>query len=304
MTAEAGLETLAAIELSLCAALRAVREDLEQREQRLGDIDGKWRAWMSKIAECERIAWMKMQRTRVQLEEECRQHRAECRRVKRQRRELEVFLAGLTSEMGTVTAWNLDRVKLEVGGVAFEASEATLRRSPWLARELSDALIACEQPCAPQSRRRNTTLRVERDGGHFRAVLNYLRVGTRCLHSLESLPKAARAGLLKEAIFFELPDFAGALAEPPVGSDVHVTLPSNDLAARSIDATLLHDVCCSWHAPGRCFHARCRRDGMATTVGVVSAYMHDMVESKWMVECHGQVFQVPRKQIAWATSSK
>ncbi|CAK0887555.1 unnamed protein product [Prorocentrum cordatum] len=287
------LGELEAVEAGLRASLAAVRRDLEAREWRLEGLarSGAPVARLGEVAAREARAHEEASRTSAapasRREARARSVEADAASVAEEEDALAASLEEVEAEMWKLVDAGRERVVVVVQDTLFEASAASLRRSPRLARELSAAAAAAAPPAAA-----GPVLHLRRDAASFGAVLEYLRHGRASGHIFEGLPRAQRAQLLEEAAFFELDDLAGALAEPPVGASVVVRLQSARLAQRGIDAILLHEACGSWHAPGACVEPACRAGGAAACRGEVRGYAHG-AEPLWTVECHGFLFGVP-----------
>jgi len=266
------------------------RNRFQKGEQQIADACGGWRQLMSAMATAEVASHESLVARRERLEREVHRRRSALAGLERCQGGLDRLRDEIAAEMWELVACASNVVELEVGGQCFTASARVLRRSPWFARQL-DALRHGTRGA------RDAPICVDRSGAIFRILLNLLRMGPSYLPVVELVVGPHRRALLEDAIFFELPAIAGVLAEPPVGAVVSVSLPSASLSKRCEDVILQHDLCGTWHAPGRCLQLRCRRRGVAVASGVVRLYKHDASKPTWEVECYGHSFSVHKEQL-------
>eukprot|EP00928_Gymnodinium_smaydae_P090839 TRINITY_DN74553_c0_g1_i1.p1 TRINITY_DN74553_c0_g1~~TRINITY_DN74553_c0_g1_i1.p1 ORF type:complete len:362 (-),score=92.48 TRINITY_DN74553_c0_g1_i1:34-1119(-) len=324
------VETLQALEAAgagVAASLAALRRSLEQRERNVSDASGAEGALLRQMAEDEADAGELMQRRHAWLATEERRQLSLRAALDERRAEAASQAASIEEDIWEVSSWSTsqERILLEASGERFETTGSTLRRSPWFARLLDElkstsrSADACAQAAATDARARKRLrkdapifLCLERDDRYFRVILSYLRLGAddaaaaailgESTAGNEEIQEEDREALLSEAIFFELYDLAGKLLRPPVGAEVQVRLLSKaELEAAGVEALLPHEVCGTWHAPGRCLHLGCRRGGTALVRGIVVAATFAGESSKaprWTVECHGQTFaDLPRDRL-------
>jgi len=269
------MRALECVEAQLTSARAAVQE--MQRE-----LTKRTREAQEQEAELER----KRARLRAEAEQEVAALRGE---LERERRCLDERLA----QMPQLAQRMKGRVKLNIGGMRFETSADTLRKSEWFA-----AMMSGKFDIQPDE---GGYLFVDRDGTHFNVILNYLRMGTRALRGLE-LSEGQRLQLLEETQYYQLNGLAGALVQPPVASNVTVEVATVDLVEQRVCCELPHACGCS-HAPGRCVHpsagARecCDEYGMVVAACVVQDYVHDADDPRWTVDYQGHHFYVPRGRL-------
>ena len=97
------------------------------------------------------------------------------------------------------------RVKLDVGGHTFTTSVSTLTRDP------NSMLAAMFSGRHEVKHEKDGTVFIDRDGTHFRYILNYLRDGA----TEGSLPEEQQAlkELLNEAVYFQITALVAAIEE-------------------------------------------------------------------------------------------
>lgn len=205
----------------------------------------------------------------------------------------------LTSQIGLTGS-----VHLNIGGVHFEGNAESLRAgSPFFSLLLSGRLVlACDE---------GGGIFVDRDGMHFRAVLDFLELGVASVRKhLAVMNRRQRRELAEEGAFYRLPELLGAVAEPAMGSTVAVRLEVKDLVSKGVQSPLLHHACGFCHAPGLCREqpVGCSLLGTATATCIVVEYRHSAVKEsfdelsgtgddgcdapRWGVEVESQVFTV------------
>jgi len=154
------------------------------------------------------------------------------------------------------------------------------------------------------------SLFIDRDGTHFRTILNYLRMGLAASRGLELSP-AQKQQLLEEAEFYQLHELSGMLACPAVRSRAKVYLPSVDVHSVSGSTRLKH-LCGFVHEPGKCDcllctrrrDCPCNRQGSAMVTTAVKGYRHNAGEPIWEVEAFGHVFEVSSSQLVLPCEQK
>lgn len=123
-----------------------------------------------------------------------------------------------------------DIVCLNVGGQLFATSAQTLKRDP---DSMLGRMFCSHMGLTTDA---NGNIFIDRDGTHFRHILNYLRSG-----SVPQLPPSVRKELLQEADFYQLRGLAQALHSgtpggPDISSDDGGLFNPANLCAATVDA--------------------------------------------------------------------
>jgi hypothetical protein len=100
---------------------------------------------------------------------------------------------------------NANKILLNIGGKLFDTTRATLENSKYF-RELLD-------PKSSPHFESNGRIFIDRDGKHFRHILNYLRDG-----SVPALNPPDQAQLIIEAGVYQLPELVSALKAKLTGT--------------------------------------------------------------------------------------
>jgi len=279
-------EALAALGDALSTSMQVVCAGLRQCEATVGKAEGQWKDALDGVARWEDTTRAQMQGRHEELEAASNQRRAAWKELQRKRCKLETRWNGIEQDMWEVIELGSDRVPLDVGGQRFEASAWTLRK--WFAERLDGTSMGRRLPIS-----------LDRNAETFKWILSYLRAKhTDWRESISHMADGQRKSLLDEAHFFGLTQLAGILVNPAVGSHVKLSIPSSRLEAAEVESVLAHDLCGSWHVPGRCFNLECRQSGAAFTTATVVSYDHcTSCGPKWTVRCHGHCFQVEQQQL-------
>ena len=171
-----------------------------------------------------------------------------------------------------------ERVKLDVGGVAFVTTRSTLLRIP---QTFFARLVSWE----PNANHAAASHFIDRDGTHFRYVLNYLRDGQVDLPPNDT---ALHSELAREAEFYQLPELkAQALAalaracgqsggisaeacehEHPASGDSKPPLPCTKVLQVLPSMGAMTAYALSWEANQRTV-AQCQAEAQRETNGMV-----------------------------------
>ena len=166
-------------------------------------------------------------------------------------------IQGILDKLKSMTD-SLTRVKLNVGGHHFTTSLQTLTKDP---TSRLAAMFSGEQA-------ENGTLFLDRDGKHFRFILNYLRNGELVLPDDAKFVKEleTEAQFYKiEGILIRLSLFSEILTNEEHISVLLSWLPVRDTGMRRRHLRLLYRASRDGFAAG-CFHSRCDNNGPTVTI--------------------------------------
>ncbi|XP_065914492.1 uncharacterized protein [Dysidea avara] len=124
------------------------------------------------------------------------------------------------------------RIVLDVGGTRFSTSNSTLTKYP---ESMLGVMFSGRHDLEPM-KCSDGSFFIDRDGTHFRHILNYLRDGEEVMESLPQSPETVRE-LLREAKYYQLKGFVTALK--PLVREVSV-VSQNDIAHNFISGSGTH----------------------------------------------------------------
>nr|KAG5702968.1 hypothetical protein BaRGS_014791 [Batillaria attramentaria] len=176
------IEELASLETMITNESNNSEERLAELKQRLSAVEER----DSQLKQQEES----LEKERAKFDEECKMERAELARQWQQLRDEITRM----EEMNNVQK---GRIKLDVGGHIFTTSQLTLTR------EADSMLAAMFSGRHGLKKEEDGTIFIDRDGTHFRYILNYLRDGGL---STDALPrnKQTLRELRNEAVYFQL----------------------------------------------------------------------------------------------------
>lgn len=178
----ARVEELASMCLSVASETSKTEEQLAELKLRLSaveDRDQQLKEQSQRLAE-----------ERATFEEECKAERAELARQWQ-------LLRDEITRMEEMNNIQKGRIKLDVGGHVFTTSQLTLTR------EADSMLAAMFSGRHGLKKEEDGTVFIDRDGTHFRYILNYLRDGGLGMDALPRNKQTLRE-LRNEAVYFQL----------------------------------------------------------------------------------------------------
>ncbi|XP_025097018.1 uncharacterized protein LOC112565650 isoform X2 [Pomacea canaliculata] len=178
----ARIEELASLETAIMSETSNSEERLAELKVRLCAVEER----DSLLREQEQ----QLAKERIKFEEECKKEREELARQWQQLRD-EI------TRMEEMNRIQKGRIKLDVGGHVFTTSQLTLTRD-------SDSMLAAMfSGRHGVKKEEDGTIFIDRDGTHFRYILNYLRDGGL---STDALPRNRQTlrELRNEAVYFQL----------------------------------------------------------------------------------------------------
>ncbi|KAL8559467.1 hypothetical protein ACOMHN_037131 [Nucella lapillus] len=176
------IDEITSMQLSIVTESSKNEEQLAELKRRLSAVEER----DQQLKEQEE----QLARLRTNFEEECKAERAELARQWQQLRDEITRM----EEMNNIQK---GRIKLDVGGHVFTTSQLTLTR------EADSMLAAMFSGRHGLKKEEDGTIFIDRDGTHFRYILNYLRDGGL---STDALPrnKQTLRELRNEAVYFQL----------------------------------------------------------------------------------------------------